>query len=462
MQINNFSNGQLWTIRPDSLETMLAALDKYQADPAVMAQLANFTPEPEHRFDFLLRDGVAIIPVTGPICQRGSFWSMIYGATPLTVLQQVLADALADPDVEALVLDFDSPGGTVAGTEAFSQVVANAKTEKPIISYASGNMCSAAYWIGSAADRIISEKTADIGSIGVAQIHFDRSEEYKEWGIKKTILSAGKYKALGNDAEPLSDLARKTFQGQLNYIYSLFVDTVAANRNVKPETVLEDMADGRIFIGQQAMDAGLVDEIGSLETAIQAAGDLADAANPVTTYFFKPNKESKAMKKDIEAIVTVEDLTAALPDLAAQLVAQGVASVDPEDITSKAIAAEQKTILGLVSAVFGEEPGVKFKALVDSGVTVDQYTAINGAGPAAGEETPPGGDINAQILANLQNSGAENPGTGGNGRQPAGFMVLVNQYKADNKCSKSEAMTAVREADPKAHTAYLAEQNKKA
>jgi signal peptide peptidase SppA len=113
--------------------------------------------------------------------------------------------------------------------------------------------------------------TAGIGSIGVLMVHTEYSELDKRVGIKTTHLTAGKYKALGNSAEPLSDLAREALQAELDYIYDIFISAVARNREVSANEVREKMADGRIFIGRQAVDAGLADSVGTFEAALDLA-----------------------------------------------------------------------------------------------------------------------------------------------------------------------------------------------
>lgn len=468
MDITAFSEGRTWAIVPEALETMMQRLQAFGDLKALEQAAARFVEEPEERDDFLLRNGVAVIPVHGPIFKRGSIWSFLFGGTPLSVLTSVLMDALADRDVQAVVLDIDSPGGTVSGTEAFGDLVYRARDQKPVVSFGNGMIASAAYWIGSGAHRVVVESTADVGSIGVLMTHYDWSREDEMMGLKRTFLTAGKYKALGNDAEPLSDLARKTFQAELDYVYSIFIETVARNRGVAAETVAGDMADGRIFIGQQAVDAGLSDEVGGLDTAIEAAQELVEAAGPKP---FNVNWGASASAKEKEyamskqetaapAIETVEQLAAAFPGLAEQLRQQGRESVDLEGARSAAVSDESARILGLAAVMFGEEQGDKFKALVASGITVDQYQAVRGAGDTSGEEpeSPEAAAVaNAKqdMLAAINAAGPENPGAGAGSDAPASFEEAWKAVKAEENCSVQEAMKRVAARHPELHTQYL-------
>ena len=283
MEITDFSKGSLWAIHPKSLNKMLDTLPNLKD---LGKEAINFTPEPKERDDFLLRDGVAIIPVTGVLSKRMTFWSWLFGGSSYIALAEIYSSALNDPDVEGILLDMDTPGGTVNGVEAFGNLVYASREVKPVAAFGNGMITSAGYWIASATKKIIVEQTTDVGSIGVLMVHQDWSKFDDKMGIKRTVLSSGKYKALGNDSEPLSDLARETFQQELDYIYTQFVDVVARNRGVDSQAVIDNMADGRVFIGQQAVDAGLADMTGSLETAIGAVQSLIESSRK---YFFIPS-----------------------------------------------------------------------------------------------------------------------------------------------------------------------------
>ena len=330
MELTDFSKGSLWAIHPKSLNKMLETLPDLKN---LTREAVKFTPEPKERDDFLLRDGVAIIPVTGVLSKRMTFWSWLFGGSSYIALAEIYSSALNDPDVEGILLDMDTPGGTVNGVEAFGNLVYASREVKPVAAFGNGMITSAGYWIASATKKIIVEQTTDVGSIGILMVHQDWSKFDDKMGIKRTVLSSGKYKALGNDSQPLSDLARETFQQELDYIYTQFVDTVARNRGAEPKTVLEDMADGRVFIGQQAVDAGLADMTGSLETAIEAAHSLIESSRK---YFFIPSGGESLENETIEQEVVMVDFMTQVDEYVSihkctKLVAmQAVMAKDPE------------------------------------------------------------------------------------------------------------------------------------
>lgn len=214
-------------------------------------------------------NGVAVIPVDGVIAKRMNMLTKISGGVSTELVTQDVKKALADPSVKAIVLAIDSPGGSVDGTQELAQAIFNGRGTKPIIAYADGLMASAAYWIGSACDTVVmSGETAAIGSIGVVATHVDVSQAEKQRGVKTTEVVAGKYKRIASQYAPLSAAGLQTMQEQVDHVYSVFVNDVAKHRGVTPDVVLKHMADGRIFLGSQAIEAGLVDGFATLDGLI--------------------------------------------------------------------------------------------------------------------------------------------------------------------------------------------------
>jgi signal peptide peptidase SppA len=369
------------------------------------------------------------------------------GGTTYKFIEDAFKTAIIDREVEAIVLDIDSPGGTVSGVDNVSELIFNSRGEKPIVAFANGQMTSAAYYIGSAADILVGEKSADVGSIGVIMIHEDYSKWEEMRGIKTTYLSAGKYKALGNDSEPLSDTARKVFQDELDYLYTIFVEAIAKNRDVEVDQVLSKMADGRIFIGQQAVDAGLIDRVGNL----QLATDLAKARISDSTF---NQQRSKSMNDKLK-IETVAQLAATHPDLIEEIredyFDKGVQSVDVGVAKQAARDEERDRILGLVSAKFGEDEGDNFKTLVETGVTVEQFKAISKSAP----EKKPEKDAQAEMLDEITKAGADNPGPDDGSSDSGDFMAAAQAYKQQMSCSLVDAMKHIRKTKPDLHAAYI-------
>ena len=211
----------------------------------------------------------AVIPIQGVIAKKMNMFARISGGVSTQLVGNDIKDALADDSIKSILLDIDSPGGTVDGTQELADIIFAGREKKPIVAYSDGMIASAAYWIGSAADKIyISGDTIDIGSIGVVASHVDYSEWEKKIGIKTTEIYAGKYKRIASDIKPLTKEGKQYIQDQVDYLYSIFVDQIAKHKGVSSETVLKNMADGRIFIGKQAITAGLADGVSTLDRLI--------------------------------------------------------------------------------------------------------------------------------------------------------------------------------------------------
>ena len=234
---------------------------------AVEAKLGH--PLNNDRQPIQMINGIAIISAHGVIGKRMNMFMQVSGGVSTEILGEEIQAAIDDPMVQGIILDIDSPGGTVDGTFELADGIFNARGTKPIVALANGLMASAAYAIGSAADAVyMSGDTTHVGSIGVVTAHTDYSKYEENMGIKTTEIYAGKYKRIASEHEPLTDAGKQDMQDSVDYLYSIFVERVAKFRGVAVSAVLEDMADGRLFIGQQAIDAGLVDGVSTLDELV--------------------------------------------------------------------------------------------------------------------------------------------------------------------------------------------------
>jgi signal peptide peptidase SppA len=263
-----------WAIVPDKLFEITEIYSRHLRGEkidvaAIEAQIGK--PLQHQPKGYQIADGgVAVLPVEGVLAKRMNMMMQFSGGTSMQHMTRDLRAALDDPQVNSVILAVDSPGGTVDGTLDVGRAVMDARgSDKPVVAWVDGLMASAAYWIGSAADSIfINSGTDMVGSIGVAMQHVDYSGADAQRGIKRTDIYSGAYKRIASDAGPLTPDGRAYLQAQSDYYYSLFVEHVAQQRGVSVDKVLSDMADGRIFIGQQAIDAGLVDGASTLDALI--------------------------------------------------------------------------------------------------------------------------------------------------------------------------------------------------
>ena len=205
----------------------------------------------------------------------------ISGGASTQLIERDFKAALNDPSVQKIILNIDSPGGTVDGTFELANYIYENRGKKPIIAYTDGMMCSAAYAIGSAADKVfISGDTTTVGSIGVVAAHEDISKMEEKLGVKTTEIYAGKYKRIASQYQPLSAEGFASIKERVDYLYAVFVNEIAKFRGVSAEEVIQKMSTDAapLFMGKQAIEAGLVDGVATLDRLIgnNVTGVVAD------------------------------------------------------------------------------------------------------------------------------------------------------------------------------------------
>lgn len=269
-----------WAIMPEKLveiqEIYITHLRGEKIDIAsVEAKLGrplNNEPKP-----YEVQDGVAVLAIDGVISKRMNIFQKISGGVSSELVRRDFAQAMADPEIHSVVLYIDSPGGAVDGTQELAREIREARGRgKNIVAFSDGLMASAAYWIGAQAHRAyISGDTVTVGSIGVVARHIDVSKMEEKIGVKTTEITAGRYKRAASEYEPLTETGRRTIQEMLDHIYGVFLADVAKARpqlSVEPvKTGKEETipwADGRLFLGNQAIEAGLVDGVATLADVI--------------------------------------------------------------------------------------------------------------------------------------------------------------------------------------------------
>ena len=266
---------------------------------------------------YTVNKGVAVIPIHGVMAKKANLFADISGGASTQLISRDIKQAVDDESVNSIMLHIDSPGGTVDGIETLTQTIRAARDIKPVVSFVDGTMASAAYWAGSAAHEVVAaSNTANIGSIGVVATHTDMSEAEKSAGIKITEITAGKYKRIASGHEPLSEDGKAEIQAQVDQVYSIFVDAVADNRGVTVDTVLEDMADGRVFLAKQAMRRGLIDKIASFEDTIN---DMATNGGPQMAV----KQPAKQVDPAANAEITIETIKESHPDIVSALINEG-------------------------------------------------------------------------------------------------------------------------------------------
>ncbi len=222
-------------------------------------------------------DKVAVIPVEGTILSTDSSIGGVQPTTTPEGFSDALDQAREDERVAAIVLEVNSPGGGVTASDLMHQSIIEFKgrTEKPVVVSMGDVAASGGYYISTAADEILANETTLTGSLGVVIPLLNFSEASDEYGVTQKYITSGEFKAMGSSWKPLTPEEREIFQSIVNEDYDEFVEVIVEGRDLSEDRVRE-LADGRVYSGQQAEELGLVDRFGDLDDAAKVARDLAD------------------------------------------------------------------------------------------------------------------------------------------------------------------------------------------
>lgn len=249
-----------WAIQRAELDKIVAIANRSN-DIESLAAKQSRPLDNSHKVE--IRDGIAIIPVVGSIFRYANLFTSISGATSTQMLSLDFNTVLNDKEVKAILFNVDSGGGQANGISELSSMIFNARGIKPMKTYIGGSGASAAYWIGSSTDEVIINDTGVAGSIG-AMLSFDDDTEKKEKeGIetKKIISSVSPLK--NSDSE---------LQSLVDSLGNIFVENVARNRGTTTENVKSNYGKGGLFVGQEAVNAGLADKVGTFEEVLASFG----------------------------------------------------------------------------------------------------------------------------------------------------------------------------------------------
>lgn len=258
-----------WAVLPETLIEMQGVyathlrgekIDIAAVEQRIGRPLASTQPQYE-----VMPGGVAVLRASGVMAPKANIMMEVSGGISTQMLTRQFNALAVDTRVKSVVFAPDSPGGNVLGIPALGNALRALADAKPTVTVAEGVMASAMYWVGTASNAVFIEGETDlVGSIGVVKtIGWEPAEP------NQRTLVRGKFKRLSTDGQAPSAEVLAAEEAQLDYIYTLFVDTVAAHRGVSSETVLERMADGRVFIGQQAISAGLVDGVSTVDAMVE-------------------------------------------------------------------------------------------------------------------------------------------------------------------------------------------------
>ncbi len=233
--------------------------------------------------DFGFGDRVAVIQLYGTIAtspDTGAFAEA--RATPQRFKEQ-MNRAQEDGSVKAIVVDINSPGGSVVASEEIAKAIKSSK--KPVVAWMGEMATSGAYYAASAADYIIADNASIVGSIGVIWIMPEVSRLLEKLGINITVVKAGEFKDFGSGYRGMRPEEREMIEAITSEIYDQFLSEVASNRNLSKDYV-KSVAEGKIYTATKAKELKLIDEVGDKDLAIKKAAQLANITGEpgVVTY----------------------------------------------------------------------------------------------------------------------------------------------------------------------------------
>ncbi len=319
-----YINANRFAIRKEAAENLASSFVDWWGEMRNEAGDYNIQQVVERR-----DDGIAVINVDGALAHRNTFDAIWFGQDTYQSIGNAFDEVMADDSVKGIVFELNSPGGVVNGVSDLAAKIAAHRGEKPygIVAHSSGEMCSAAYWIGSACEQVFASDNASLGSIGVLCVF--RKAEGETMTVIRSTLSPNK--------APTPDTAagRSQIEKELDSLAKVFISTVAQNRGVDVETVMNNFGQGDVFVGADAVTAGLADQVMTLDEVFEHMKQNQNGGS-------MPNPNAK----------------------------NGAEQIDVEALRKSAAEAERARILGITSTFAGLGLDAEAKTFIDEGKSV--------------------------------------------------------------------------------------------
>jgi len=378
-------------VHPAKLDAMLAGLGgrllgadgaihlSVNAAPSEGAELFTTARGAYADAGYRVVDGVAVVDVFGLLAHRGRMEADSSYVLGYQDVARRLDAALGDPEVVAVLLLMETPGGEVSGAFDLSDQIYARRGIKPIGAIAGDMAASAGYLIGSAADEMAVTQTGYAGSVGVVMRHVDMSQAIANEGYRVTQVYAGANKVLGNPYEPLPEAARASIQAEIEGIYELFVESVARNRGMDVAAVRATEAS--VYRGQAAVDAGLADRVTTADQMINDLRVRASASRSPRAAVRTTHSERNAQMSDPQQ----EGGTPSPrnPALTQTDIDRARLEGHAEGVKAGATQERERTAAILSLADAKSRPSLAQKC-VALGVSLEQATALLAASPAEG------------------------------------------------------------------------------
>lgn len=272
-------SSDLWLLDPTFALRAERALVGSDAADLMQREMEETPPDVEDAGD------TAIVRMHGVLKKRLGLLGLLFGGVSTSELTRTFNRLAASEKYEKVLLDVDSPGGSARGVPEAREALDALSEETEVIALADGLMASGAYWIAAGADRIVSTRSSQTGSVGVYRPVVSIADKLDEEGVDVEIVRAGDLKAKPNRLEQLSDESISIIERQVEKVYTDFVEAVAAGRDLDTSTVRDEIATGEVFFADRAREAGVIDEIASrsdtMDVVVEAGADVIRRARDV-------------------------------------------------------------------------------------------------------------------------------------------------------------------------------------
>jgi len=382
-------DGHPWALTEQAMGQMQTFIQSMSVSDLIDVRAATKNrgvPQKLEDETYRVENGIAMVPVYGKMFPRANTQMQVSGGTSMNVLNKTLKEVEGREDVKGAVLVFDSPGGSVKGVERVTNTLRGMETQTT--AFAQGTMASAAYWIGSAADKVVANATSLVGSIGVYKTLVSKHDKMEEEGLNVEVVRSAPKKALGNEMEPNNEESVKAVQRMVDKIHAEFVATVAQNRNLSEKYVNDTMADGDVKVGSEATD-DFVDEVATLDEVL-ADFDLDVNASETETeqaYAFLTDRYEALASRHQKAVDTVEAQAEKIKELRAEVnkLEQEGLQAEIDQVIETAVYEEEKIAPGRADEA---------RERIETREDLDQFRATldliepGAAGPSESLDTP--------------------------------------------------------------------------
>lgn len=322
---------------------------------------------------YWIEGGIARVPFSGQVTKADSS----FGGVNSTRTRRAIRKAVHDDRVDSILLHVDSPGGTVAGTGDLAADVAAADAIKPVYAYIEDLGASAAYWVASRARKVFANPTALVGSIGTVAVVEDTSGKAEKEGVRVVVVSTGPFKGAFADGAPVTEEQVADLRREVEQLNEHFLSGVMSGRGMTREALLK-VADGRVFIAEEALQLGLIDAVSSFDAVVSAISQ--EVFNMTLEEFNKAKAEHPewiAAEADAARAAAVKDTTAALTPKPAKLAELRAAFKDADFVCDQAD--KGATMADAAVAFMAVQAEKHAKAEAEAKARIDALTAEKAA-----------------------------------------------------------------------------------